>query len=145
MFNLKMLSYALAVRRPVSALVCQRTLALSPLSAAKQAAEPAELLQRDSRAAATAVIAGSYNDAACQAQRRVAKHRLQEARDAQNLHEITDLLTRLRAIDARAPEANTNQLSSFARIAAVAKTARRLLLVAASALAAKGRIETCSG
>ena len=64
-----------------------------------------------------------------------------------NLHEITDLLTRPRAIDARAPEANTNQLSSFARIAAAEKTAtaRRLLLVAASALAAKGRIETCSG
>ena len=35
-----------------------------------------------------------------------------EARDAQNLHEITDLLLdESCAIDARAPEANTNQSS----------------------------------
>ena len=78
----------------------------------------------------------------------VAKHRLQEARDAQNLHEITDSTLDETPRDTRERlKPNTNQLSSFARIAAAEKTAtaRRLLLVAASALAAKGRIETCSG
>ena len=69
-----MLSYTLAVLRPGYSPSVSLWSArwLSPLSAAEQAAEPAELLQRDSRAAATAVIAGSYNDAACQVQHRVA-------------------------------------------------------------------------
>ena len=76
-----------------------------------------------------------------------AKHRLQEARDAQNLHEITDLLLDETPRDTRERLKPHESIESFARIAAAEKTAtaRRLLVVAASALAAKGRIETCSG
>ena len=77
-----------------------------------------------------------------------AKHRLQEARDAQNLHEITDLLLDETPRDTRERLKPTriDRVRSRASLpSSKPATARRLLLVAASALAAKGRIETCSG
>ena len=57
----------------------------------------------------------------------------------------TYCLTRLRATTRERLKPHKS-IESFARIALVeTATARRLLVVAAAALAAKGRIETCSG
>ena len=70
-----------------------------------------------------------------------------EARDAQNLHEITDLLLDETPRDTRERLKPTriNRVVRAHRCRRETATARRLLVVAASALAAKGRIETCSG
>ena len=74
-----------------------------------------------------------------------AKHRLQEARDAQNLHEITDLLLDETPRDTR-ERLKPTQINRVVRAHRSRRNRdRRLLVVAASALAAKGRIETCSG
>ena len=90
-------------------------------------------------AAATMLLARCKHSAA--------KRLLQEARDAQNLHEITDLLLDETPRDTRERLKPTqiNRVVRARRCRGETATDRRLLVVAASALAAKGRIETCSG
>ena len=64
-----------------------------------------------------------------------------------NLHEITDLLLDETPRDTRERLKPTqiNRVVRAHRCRRETATARRLLVVAAAALAAKGRIETCSG